>query len=153
MACHSYRVKWKLATDMAKSGDAYNAVVVLQEMLKEFEEQRQSSNAKGRFGGAGAGAALGTLLFPGIGTVIGTAIGGLVGDRIGKSLGASEQASFEAETHYRLGVIYEMMHHPGALSSYMQARLLDSEHKRAEEALRRLQPAMPASPLLDSLDD
>lgn len=150
--CYGYRLKWKQASTMAKSGDAYNAVALLTEMIVEFDQRKKSDTNTGRIGGAGAGAAIGTLLLPGIGTVIGAALGGLFGNSAGEGH-SKTYATFEAETHYRLGVIHEMVHNPAALHHYMQARLLDPEHAQAADALARLQPQVSVSQHLTALDD
>jgi len=166
--CYPYRVEWKEATDLAKAGDAYNAVASLLEMLKEFdqakrdlEQQAREQGIKdkntGRTAGVGIGAILGTFIIPipVVGTVIGSAIGGLIGNNAADPSKAVEDKTipFQAETHYRLGVIYEMLHNPAALQHFTQARLLNSTHEGAIEALKRLQPTIPISPQLAALDD
>ena len=150
--CYQYRLTWKQASDMAKSGDVYNAVVVLQEMLKEFDEKKHTNTTVGRTAGVGIGATIGTVIFPGIGTIIGAAVGGLLGNHFGEDE-AKSRLSFEAETNYRIGVIYEMLHHPSTLGHYQQAKLLDGSHQGAHEALQRIRPQILASAALNSLDD
>lgn len=174
--CYPYRLQWKRASDLAKSGDAYNAVALLLEMVKQFEQaklaiaqenQKRAQTAreknlddqfKGRMIGGGVGAVIGMFLGP-----VGTIAGGMVGGMLGKAAGESEGkeahqeeyrlSSFEAETHYRLGVIYEVLQHPATLTHYMQAKLLHSDHAGAEGALRRLQPSVANILQLKALDD
>jgi len=145
-------LKWKQASDLAKAGDTYNAILALQELLKMFDEKNRSNVTNGRAGGVGAGAVIGTILLPGIGTIIGGAIGGLLGAGWGEQ-NAKSRTAFQAETNYRLGVIHEMMRTPAALQHYMQAKLLDPSHEQAAQALARLQPTIPVSPQLQALDD
>jgi len=150
--CYKIRLKWKQASDLARAGDSYNAVVVLQEMLKSWSEDGQKAVTTGRMGGAGGGAVLGTMILPGVGTIVGGFLGSLLGSSLGK-FEAKSVIAFEAETNYRLGLIYEGMHHPASLTHYMNAKLLDPSHTKAAEALARLQPKVPVSPMLDDLDD
>ncbi|MHB9134607.1 MAG: tetratricopeptide repeat protein [Armatimonadota bacterium] len=142
---------------MAKAGDAYNAVVllqmILQTMSKESEDNKRSNTNVSRAGGVGIGLLIGSLIFPGVGTAIGGLVGGFVGSSIGDSTTDEMNKPFLAETHYRLGVVYEMLRNPQALNSYTQAKLLNPSHNQATEALKRLQPMIPVTPQLAALDD
>lgn len=150
--CYPYRLQWRRASDLAKSGDTYNAIIVLQEMRQQFDNGKHANENTGRIGGVGVGAIVGSFLLPGVGTLIGSAIGGLLGGSVGQSETQTEQA-IRAETHYRLGVIFEMLRNPSALHHYTEAKLIDASHERATEALTRLQPSIPVSPHLAALDD
>ena len=169
--CYLYRVEWNSATDLVKNGDAYNAVAMLMEMLKKFDQEKQDiirenqlnertakeEQNKGMMTGGTIGLAVGSVL-PVVGHVVGAAVGALIGRAIGGSPVPVNQREynskpFEAETHFRLGITYELLHNPAALNHYLQAKLLNPSHDLAAESLKRLQPSIADSPhLLKALD-
>lgn len=150
-SCGKYRLKWKEATILARSGDAYNAIAQLQRMLEEMDSGGKSNTTTSRTIGAVGGALAGSFI-PVIGTLIGATIGGLAGSMIGDAA-SHDLDKLKSETHYRMGVIYENLRNPSALHHYQQAKLLFIGHEHATEALKRLQPAIAISPQLAALDN
>jgi len=161
-------MEWNKAADLVKSGDAYNAIAVLLEMLKHFDNEKQEisrenqlnerkvkeEQSKGMITGGTVGGTVGWILgsfVPVVGHIVGAAVGGYIGRELGGSpVSVNERqytnTLFEAETHFRLGIIYEVLHHPQSLMHFQQAKLLNPSHGYATEALQRIQPTITVSP-------